>query len=83
MFLIIDIVSTNDNQDESLSIFVGLSGMDVNIESDIMIQKREVELQECYKDRLLANLYFTVELLKQEPVEKIKIIYLILSKKLD
>ena len=39
-----DFMSTSDNQDESLPIFVGLSGMDVNIESDIMIQKREVKL---------------------------------------
>ena len=60
--------------------FVGLSGIDVIVESDIIIQKREVKLQECYKDRLLANLYSTVEFLKQELVEKNKIINSILSK---
>ena len=60
-----DIMSTNDNQDESFPIFVGLSGMDVNIQSDIMIQKREVKLQECYKDGLLANLIILLKLIIQ------------------
>ena len=64
------IMSRNDNQDERLPIFVGLSGMDVNIESDIMIQKREAKLHECYKDRLLATLYSTVDILKQELLGK-------------
>ena len=67
-------MSSSDLKDESLT-YVGLNRMLLNITN-------ELPMEECFKDNLLANLYFTVEFLKKELEEKNYVIKYLLTRNL-
>ena len=72
-------MSINEFQHDVSITYVNLHGKNINLRNEISIEEEVIKVDESMKDSLLANLYATVEFLKNELEEKNYVIRTLLS----